>query len=79
MNWDIDLSFKNNYGPVAKNHCPFKMDKQITVVWGKRNLVLRSLENVEKWLTDITQNFESRDIELFDRLSRLKCNHEDKS
>ena len=45
---------------------------------GKRNAVLRSLENVENELKDITQNFDSRDVSLVDRLSGLKYSHEDK-
>ena len=45
---------------------------------GKRNAVLRSLENVENELKDITQNFDSRDVSLVDCLSGLKCSHEDK-
>ena len=51
---------------------------QITVVRGKRNVVLSNLENVENALKDITQNFDSRDVSLADRLSGLKCSHEDK-
>ena len=54
------------------------MGEQITVVRGKRNVVLRSLENVENELNDITQNFDSRDVSLVDRLSGLKYSHEDK-
>ena len=54
------------------------MGEQITVVRGKRNVVLRSLENVENELKNITQNFDSRDVSLVDRLSGLKCSHEDK-
>ena len=50
----------------------------MTVVRGKRNVVLRSLENVESELKDITQNFDSRDVSLVDRLSGLKYSHEDK-
>ena len=50
----------------------------MTVVRGKRNVVLRSLENVENELKDITQNFDSRDVSLVDRLSGLKYSHEDK-
>ena len=45
---------------------------------GKRNVVSRSLENVENELKDITQNFDSRDVSLVDRLSGLKYSHEDK-
>ena len=48
------------------------MGEQITVVRGKRNVVLRSLENVKKELNDITQNFDSRDVSLVDRLSGMK-------
>ena len=48
------------------------MDEQITVVRGKRNVVLRRLENVGNKLKDITQNFDSRDVMLVDRLSGLK-------
>ena len=54
------------------------MGEQITVVRGKRNVVLRSLENVENELKNITQNFDSRDLSLVDRLSGLKYSHEDK-
>ena len=50
----------------------------MTVVRGKRNVVLRSLENVKNQLKDITQNFDSRDVSLIDRLSGLKCSHEGK-
>ena len=45
---------------------------------GKRNVVLRRLENVENELKNITQNFDSRDLSLVDRLSGLKYSHEDK-
>ena len=45
---------------------------------GEKNVVLRSLENVENELKDITQNFDSRDVRLVDRLSGLKYSHEDK-
>ena len=48
------------------------MGEQITVVRGKKNVVLRSLENVETELKDITQNFDSRDVSLVDRLSGMK-------
>ena len=44
----------------------------------KRNVVLRSLENVQNELKNITQNFDSRDVSLVDRLSGLKYSHEDK-
>ena len=54
------------------------MGEQITVVRGKRNVVLRSLENVENELKNITQNFDSRDVSLVDRLSGLKYSHKDK-
>ena len=54
------------------------MGEQITVVRGKRNVVLRSLENVENDLKNIAQNFDSRDLSLVDRLSGLKYSHEDK-
>ena len=54
------------------------MGEQITVVRGKGNVVLRSLENVENELKNITQNFDSRDLSLVDRLSGLKYSHEDK-
>ena len=54
------------------------MGEQITVVRGKRNVVLRRLENVENELKNITQNFDSRDLSLVDRLSGLKYSHEDK-
>ena len=40
------------------------MGEQITVVRGKGNVVLRSLENVENELKNITQNFDSRDVSL---------------
>ena len=42
------------------------MGEQITVVRGKRNVVLRSLENVENDLKNIAQNFDSRDLSLVD-------------
>ena len=54
------------------------MGEQIAVVRGKRNVVLRSLENVENELKDITQDFDSRDVSLYDRLSGLKYSHKDK-
>ena len=54
------------------------MGEQITVVRGKRNVVLRSLENVQNELKNITQNFDNRDVSLVDRLSGLKYSHEDK-
>ena len=54
------------------------MGEQITVVRRKRNVVLRSLENVENKLKNITQNFDIRDVSLVDRLSGLKYSHEDK-
>ena len=54
------------------------MGEQITVVRGKRNVVLRSLENVQNELKNITQNFDNRDVSLVDRLSVLKYSHEDK-
>ena len=54
------------------------MGEQITVVRGKRNVVLRSLENVKNELKNITQNFDSHDLSLVDRLSGLKYSHEDK-
>ena len=54
------------------------MGEQITVVRGKRNVVLRSLENVENELKNIKQNFGSRDVSSVDRLSGLKSSHEDK-
>ena len=54
------------------------MGEQITVVRGKKNVVLRSLENVETELKDITQNFDSRDVSLVDRLSGFKYSHKDK-
>ena len=54
------------------------MGEQITVVRGKRNVVLQSLENVENDLKNITQCFNSRDLSLVDRLSRLKYSHEGK-
>ena len=41
----------------------------MTVVRKKRNVVLRSLENVENELNDITQNFDNRGVSLVDRLS----------
>ena len=44
----------------------------------KRNVVLRSLENVENELNDITQNFDNRGVSLVDRLSGLEYSHEDK-
>ena len=40
--------------------------------------ILRSLESVENELKNITQNFDSRDVSLVDRLSGLKYGHEDK-
>ena len=54
------------------------MGEQITVVTGKRYAVLRSLENVENELKNITQNFDSRDVSLLDSLSGLKYSHENK-
>ena len=54
------------------------MGEQITVVRGKRNVVLRSLENVENDLKNIAQNFDSRDFSLVGLLSGLKYSHEDK-
>ena len=54
------------------------MGEQITVVRGKRNVVLRSLGNVENDLKNIAQNFDSRDLSLVDLLSGLKYSHEDK-
>ena len=54
------------------------MGEQITVVRGKGNVVLRSLENVENELKNITQNFDSRDVILVDPLSGLKYTNEDK-
>ena len=45
---------------------------------GERYVVLRSLENVENELKNITQNFDSRDVSLLDSLSGLKYSHEDK-
>ena len=54
------------------------MGEQITVVRGTRNVVLRSLENVENDLKNIAQNFDSRDFNLVDLLSGLKYSHEDK-
>ena len=44
----------------------------------KRNVVLRSLENVENELNDITQNFDNRGVSLVGRLSGLEYSHEDK-
>ena len=60
------------------SHPHLKMGEQITVVRRKRNVVLRSLENVENELKNITQNFDIRDVSLVDRLSGLKYSHEDK-
>ena len=37
-----------------------------------------SLENVKNEIKNIAQNFDSRDVSLVDRLSRLKYSHEDK-
>ena len=54
------------------------MGEQITVVRGKGYVVLRSLENVENELKNITQNFDSRDVILVDPLSGLKYTNEDK-
>ena len=54
------------------------MGEQITVGRGKGDVVLRSLENVENELKNITQNIDSRDVSLVDRLSGLKYSHEDK-
>ena len=54
------------------------MGKQMTVVRGKWNVVLRSLDNAENELKVITQNFDSLDVSLVDRLSELKYSHEDK-
>ena len=54
------------------------MGKPLTVVRGRRNVVLRSLENVENELKNLTQNFDSGDLSLVDRLSGLKYRHEDK-
>ena len=53
------------------------MGEQMTVVRGKRNIVLRSPENVENELMSITPNFDSRDVSLVDRLSGLKYSHKD--
>ena len=47
------------------------MGEKITVVRGRKNVVLRSLENVENELKNITQNFNSRDLSLVHRLSGL--------
>ena len=38
------------------------MGEQTTVVRGKRNVVLRSLEITENELKDIKQNFNRRDV-----------------
>ena len=53
------------------------MGEQTTVVRGKRNVVLRSLEITENKLKDIKQNFNRRDVSLVDLLSGLKYCHED--
>ena len=53
------------------------MGEQTTVVRGKRNVVLRSLEITENELKDIKQNFNRRDVSLVDLLSGLKYCHED--
>ena len=53
------------------------MGEQITVVTGKRNVVLKSQGNVENELKNITQNFHSCNVNLVDRLSGLKYSHQD--
>lgn len=48
------------------------MVKKILFPRGKRNVALRSLENIENESKDAAQNFYSHDIGLVDRLSGLK-------
>ena len=49
-----------------------KLVKKILFPRGKRNVALRSLENIENESKDAAQNFYSHDIGLVDRLSGLK-------